>query len=62
MQIYDPNHPAAGKNGYVQTPNVNVLFESADMRQAEQSYKVNLNVIEAARNMYMNTLDILKLP
>ncbi len=57
---YDPNHPAADVDGYIQTPNVNGLIEMMDMRQAQRSYEANLNMITTARSMMMRTLDLLK--
>jgi flagellar basal-body rod protein FlgC len=57
---YDPNHPAANAEGYVQTPNVNTLVEAMDMRTAQRSYEANLNVIQSTRNMISRTLDILR--
>ena len=36
---FDPQHPAADKDGYVLTPNVNSLVELMDMRQAQRSYE-----------------------
>ncbi len=57
---YDPSHPAADADGYLQTPNVNSLMEMMDMRQAQRSYEANLNMISTARSMMMRTLDLLK--
>lgn len=59
-QRYDPNHPAADANGYIQTSNVNSLIEMMDMREAQRSYEANLKVIEAARDMLMRTLEVLQ--
>jgi len=56
---YDPTHPAADKDGYVLTPNVNPLLELMDMREAQRSYQANLNVIDAAKTMISRTLDLL---
>lgn len=56
---YDPAHPAADKDGYVMTPNVNPLVELMDMREAQQSYQANLSVIDAAKSMLSHTLDLL---
>jgi flagellar basal-body rod protein FlgC len=33
---YEPNHPAANKDGYVYYPNVNVVEEMADMISASR--------------------------
>ncbi len=57
---YDPQHPAANAEGYVQRPNVDTLVEAMDMREAQRAYEANLNVIETARNMDTRTLDIIK--
>ena len=56
---YDPNHPAANKDGYVKMPNVNPLLEMMDMREAQRSYEANLGVIDIAKGMLMRTLDLL---
>ena len=57
---YDPGHPAANAQGYVQLPNVNSLVEMMDMREAQRSYEANINVIDAARSMMSRTLDLLR--
>ena len=59
-EIYEPSHPAADANGRVKLPNVNMLIELADMREAQRSYEANINVIGATRRMIQRTLDILK--
>jgi flagellar basal-body rod protein FlgC len=59
-QKYDPSNPAADKNGYVSTPNVNSFVEMMDMREAERSYSANLNVMTASRGMLSRVIDILK--
>ena len=45
----NPSHPAADANGYVKHPNVNMLVEMADMREANRSYEANLQVMKQAR-------------
>ncbi len=57
---FDPNHPAADADGYVQVPNVNTLIEMTDMREAQRSYEANLNVIKASKAMLNSTIDILR--
>ena len=57
---YDPTHPAADEQGYVQTPNVNILVETMDMREAQRSYEANLNVIKASKSMLMQTIEVLR--
>ncbi|MEV9412739.1 flagellar basal body rod C-terminal domain-containing protein, partial [Klebsiella pneumoniae] len=41
-------------------PNVNPLLEAADMKDAQRSYEADLNAIEAAKNLTMRTIDLLK--
>ena len=57
---FDPQHPAADKDGYVLTPNVNSLIELMDMRQAQRSYEANLSVIEVSKSMLARTIDLLR--
>jgi flagellar basal-body rod protein FlgC len=57
---FDPGNPAADTEGYVQMPNVNPVVELMDMRDAQQSYQANLNVIDAAKSMISHTLDLLR--
>jgi flagellar basal-body rod protein FlgC len=57
---YDPNHPAADDKGMVKYPNVNVLIEMADLREANRSYEANLQSIKQTRDMISSTIDLLK--
>lgn len=57
---YDPQHPAADENGYVKLPNVNMLTEMMDMREAQRSYSANMNAVEAAKAMIKRTIDMLR--
>jgi flagellar basal-body rod protein FlgC len=57
---HNPGHPAADANGYVKLPNVNMLVEMADMREANRSYLANLQVIKQAREMISMTIDLLR--
>ena len=57
---YNPGHPGANTEGYVNLPNVDPLIEALDMREAQRAYEANLNVIETSRAMEMRTLDLLK--
>lgn len=56
----DPGNPAADSSGQVKTPNVNVLVELADMREANRAYEANLQVIKQARDLHGMTIDLLK--
>ncbi|SJZ81648.1 flagellar basal body rod protein FlgC [Consotaella salsifontis] len=56
----DPGNPAANADGYVKMPNVNMLVEMADMREANRSYEANLQVIKQARQLINMTIDLLR--
>lgn len=60
QRVYDPNHPAADADGYVKMPNVNMLVELADMREANRSYEANLEVIKQARSMTLRIIDLMR--
>ena len=57
---FEPGHPAANDDGYVQYPNVNSLVEMMDMREAQRSYQANLKVLETTRSLAGRTLDLLR--
>lgn len=57
---HDPSHPAADAAGDVKYPNVNMLVEMADMREANLSYEANLQMMKRARSMVAMTIDLLR--
>jgi len=57
---YDPGNPAADADGYVKLPNVSMLVEMADMREANRSYEANLQVIKQARELVNLTIDLMR--
>lgn len=59
-QVYEPGHPMANQQGFLQKPNVDPLIETIDLREAQRSYEANLNVITTTRRMLARTLEILR--
>jgi len=57
---FDPGNPAANEQGIVKLPNVNVLIEMADMREANRSYEANLQSIKQSRDLIGATIDLLR--
>jgi flagellar basal-body rod protein FlgC len=57
---HQPGHPAADAKGDVKLPNVDPLMEAMDMRDAQRAYEANLNVIDTARSMQSDLIDLLK--
>lgn len=56
----DPGNPAADNEGNVKMPNVNMLVEMADIREANRSYEANVQVIKQARAMVASVIDLLR--
>lgn len=56
--VYDPSHPDANDEGYVEMPNVNVVNEMVDMISATRSYEANVTAISAAKQMAKDSLEI----
>jgi flagellar basal-body rod protein FlgC len=56
----NPSHKAADANGYVKVPNVNMIVEMTDMRQALRSYEANLQVIKQSKDMGNSLVELLK--
>ena len=57
---FQPGHEAADEFGYVKMPNVNLLVEMADMREANRGYEANLQSIKQARDLISMTIDMLR--
>jgi len=57
-RVYDPGHPDADQNGYVEMPNVNVVTEMVDMISASRSYEANVTAVNAAKTMAKDALEI----
>lgn len=53
-------HPAADSKGNVKFPNVNMIVEMADMKQALRSYEANLQVVRQGREMSSSLVDLLR--
>jgi flagellar basal-body rod protein FlgC len=56
----DPGNPAADANGMVKMPNVDVLVELADMREANRSYEANLQVAKQSADMLNTAVSLMK--
>ena len=56
----DPGNPAADAQGFVKMPNVDLLIELADMREANRTYEANLQVAKQSADMMNQTVSLLK--
>ena len=57
---HDPGNPAADAAGFVKLPNVDVLTELADMREANRTYEANLQVAKQSAELLGETVNLLK--
>ena len=57
---YMPGNAAADCNDMVKMPNVNMLVELADMREASRSYTANTQVIKQVRELVSMTIDLMR--
>ena len=55
---YEPAHPDADKDGYVQMPNVDVPEEMVDMLGAARAYQANLTAISVIRETIQKALEL----
>jgi flagellar basal-body rod protein FlgC len=56
---YEPGHPDADAGGYVTYPNVNPVMEMTDLLSAVRAYQLNASAVQAAKNMILQSLQIL---
>jgi len=57
-KVYNPSHPDANEDGYVEMPNISVMEEMVDMMSATRSYQANVTSIKMAKRMAMKALEI----
>lgn len=55
---YDPTHPDANEEGYVEYPNVDILVEKTDLMTATRAYEANADALTAQKNMISKALEI----
>ena len=56
--VYDPEHPDANEEGYVEMPNVEMLNEMVNMMGASRAYEANVQVVNAMKAMAMKALEL----
>jgi flagellar basal-body rod protein FlgC len=59
-RVYDPGHPDADAQGYVTMPNVDSVTEMVDLVTASRGYEANVQALNAAKQMFTRTLDLLR--
>jgi len=58
--VHDPGHPDANAEGYVQMPNVDTVAEMVDLIGSSRAYEANVTAMQAAKQMFSKTLELLR--
>ena len=56
--VYDPTHPDANEEGYVEMPNVTLVAEVADAMAASQAFSANATAFGTLKQVIQRGLDI----
>jgi flagellar basal-body rod protein FlgC len=56
--VYDPGHPDADAEGFVQYPNVDLNTELVDLMIVRRVHEANATVFQAAKSMLKRALEI----
>lgn len=57
-KVYDPTHPDANDEGYVEYPNVDILVEMSNLIAASRSYESNVDTLNAQKTIISKALEI----
>jgi flagellar basal-body rod protein FlgC len=57
-RVFDPSHPEADANGFVDMPNIQVMTEMVNMIAATRAYEANATALDDAKQMAMKALEI----
>ena len=58
--VYDPGHPDANGEGYVELPNVDPVTEMVDLISASRAYEANVTAMQTAKQSFTKTLELLR--
>lgn len=56
--VYDPDHPDANEEGYVEYPNVTLVKEVTDAMAASQAYSANVTALNTLKTVANKGLEI----
>lgn len=57
-RVYDPSHPDADTDGYVEMPNINPVTELVDMISASRAYEASVTALQSTKTMEKASLEI----
>ena len=56
--VYDPSHPDADDQGYVELPNVDMVMEMADAMAASRAFASNVTAFNTLKSVISSGLEI----
>ena len=56
--VYDPTHPDADENGYLEMPNVDMVKEIADAMAASRAFASNVTAFNTLKSVISSGMDI----
>ena len=57
-RVYDPAHPDADADGFVEYPNVDMAQEMVALMEARRAFEANATAFEAMKSMLQRALEI----
>lgn len=57
-RVYEPGHPDADAQGYLELPNVNIVDEMVDLTAASRAYEANIAAINTGKQLFARALDL----
>jgi flagellar basal-body rod protein FlgC len=57
-QVYEPHHPDANAEGYVQMPDINAIEEMVNLLSASRAYEANVTAMGLTKAMAQRALEI----
>lgn len=55
-KVYDPDHPFADADGYLNMPNIDPVIEQINLVEASRAYEANVAAAEASKSMVAQAL------
>ncbi len=56
--VYDPEHPDANEDGYLEMPNIDMVKEMTDAMAATQAYSANVTAFNTLKTVIAQGLEI----
>lgn len=59
-RVFEPQHPDADADGYVEYPNIDVFTEMANLVSAQRGYEANIAVIVSGKQITQKAMELLQ--